>query len=200
MSANPSMFYLHSHPSDEEVAMVYQQICTGYQNIEDFRSKLLALVPFVTASSFVATIFSNPTKSSMLTNLVLPFGALGALITLGLYIYELENTHRLALLAARGQRIERHMNIVGVFNHPSSPLLNDYTAADLIYLVTIAGWVCLALWFALPGLAIFVALALIVVSILLGLPALRRLRRQIARNVLERSENVESQLQGATQV
>lgn len=194
MSTSQSMFYSHPHPSDEEVRMVYQQICTGYQNIEDFRSKLLALVPFVTASSFVATIISNPTKSLPLTNLVLPFGTLGAFVTLGLYIFELENTHRLALLAARGRRIEQHMNIVGVFNHHPSALLNDYNAADLIYLETFAGWICLALWFVIPGLAIFVAFAFVVVSVLFGLPLLRRIRRRISKNVQAWSENLESRL------
>ncbi len=57
---------------------------------EDFRAKLLGFLPLVTAGSFVTTIISDPGKARALSNLVLPFGLLGAIVTLGLFFYEIE--------------------------------------------------------------------------------------------------------------
>ncbi len=126
MSANQSLSSSQSYPSGEELRMVYQELCTGYHNIEDFRSKLLGLLPFVTASSFAATMISNPTKSQALANLVLPFGALGALVTLGLFFYEAENLKRSTripikkpwIIANRG-RVFRGLYIISIIRSKS---------------------------------------------------------------------------------
>jgi hypothetical protein len=163
--------------------MVYQELCTSYQNIADFRSKLLGLLPFVTASSFVATIIGDPTKSLPLARLVLPFGLLGAMVTLALFLYEVENLKRSALLTAQGRTLEKAMHIIGPFTPGPSSLFNTRNAAGLIYSTTFAGWICLALWFALPpGTAIYVTLLVFVISVLLSLPFLQRLRIQVRKD------------------
>ncbi len=171
------------HPSDEELRMVYQELCTSYQNIADFRSKLLGLLPFVTTSSFVATMIGDPTKSLPLARLVLPFGLLGALVTLALFLYEVENLKRSALLTAQGRTLEKAMHLIGPFTPGPSSLFNTRNAAGLIYSTTFAGWICLALWFALPGTAIYVTLFVFVISVLLSLPFLQRLRIQVRKDL-----------------
>jgi hypothetical protein len=170
------------HPSDEELRMVYQQLCTSYQNIAEFRSKLLALLPFVTASSFVATMIGDPSKSLPLARLVLPFGLFGALVTLALFLYEVDNLKRSTLLTAQGRTLEKAMHLLGPFTPGPSSLFNTRNAAGLIYSTTFAGWICLALWFALPGTAIYVSLLVFVISVLLSLPFLQRLRLQVSKD------------------
>lgn len=175
MSANPPLQTPQVHPSDDALRLVYEQICTSYHDIEDFRGRLLGLLPFVTASSFAVTLISNPQKSQALTDLVLPFGLLGALVTLGLFFYEAENLKRSTLLTAQGRTLEKDMNIIGPFAPHPAGLFNARNAAGLIYSTTFAGWVCLALWFALPGVAIFISLLILIVSTVLSLPFLHRL-------------------------
>ncbi len=90
MSTRDPLSNSQPHPSDEELRVVYQELCTSYHNIAEFRSKLLGLLPFVTASSFVATMIGDPSKSLPLARLVLPFGLFGALVTLALFLYEVD--------------------------------------------------------------------------------------------------------------
>src|SRR5256714_11529400 len=143
------------HPSDEELRMVYQELCTRYHNIAEFRSKLLGLLPFVTASSFVATMIGDPSKSLPLAHLVLPFGLFGALVTLALFWYEVDNLKRSALLTAQGRTLEKAMHLLGPFTPGPSSLFNTRNAAGVIYSTTLSGLVCFALLFALPGNADF---------------------------------------------
>jgi len=176
MSVQQTAFELEMHPSSEEVHMVYQQICTSYHNVEDFRSRLLGLIPGVTAGSFIATIASNPMKSQSLTNLVFPFGILGALVVLGLFFYEIENLKHSTLLTMRGHLLEQAMNIIGPFAPYSDTIFNARDAAAIIYSISFAGWVCIALWFPLPGVAIYITLLVLVVTAVLSLPFTRMIR------------------------
>lgn len=63
-----------SRPFEDEVQLVYQEVGKAYQNIKDFRLKLLGFLPFVTGSSFLLTLLSDPQKRLALEHLVLPFG------------------------------------------------------------------------------------------------------------------------------
>lgn len=104
MSTDSPMPSAQTPSSDEDVRMIYQEIGTRQQNVQDFRGKLLGFLPLVTASSFVTTIISDPGKARALSNLVLPFGLLGAIVTLGLFFYEIENLKRETLLTAQSLR------------------------------------------------------------------------------------------------
>lgn len=168
-----------AHPSSEELHLVYEQVCTSYHNVEDFRARLLGLIPGVTAGSFIATIASNPEKSQALTNLVFPFGILGALVVLGLFFYEIENLKRATILAARGHMLEQTMQIVGPFAPYSDTFFNARDAAAIIYSISFAGWVCIALWFPLPGVAIYVTLLVLILCAAFSLPFMRMRRARI---------------------
>lgn len=179
------------HPSNEALQVAYQQVCTSYHNVEDFRARLLGIIPGVTAGSFIATIASNPEKSQALTNLVFPFGILGALVVLGLFIYEIENLRRAALLTIRGQWLEQAMNIVGPFAPYPDSMFNARDAAAIIYSISFAGWVCIALWFPLPGLAIYITLFVLIICAVLSLPLMRAMRVRAFRG-LQSLRNVSS--------
>lgn len=167
------------HPSNEALQAAYQQVCTSYHNVEDFRAKLLSIIPGITAGSFIATIASNPEKSAALTHLVFPFGIPGALVVLGLFFYEIENLRRSTMLTLRGQWLEQAMNIVGPFAPYPDNLFNARDAAAIIYSISFAGWVCIALWFPLPGIAIYITLLVLIICAALSFPYLRALRTRI---------------------
>src|SRR2546430_13051880 len=143
------------HPSDEELRMVYQELCTSYHNIAEFRSKLLGLLPFVTASSFVATMIGDQSKSLPLAHLVLPFGLFGALVTLALFLYEVDNLKRSALLTAQGRTLEKAMHLLGPFTPGPSSLFNTRNAAGPLYTTPLSGWVLLSPRFPPPGPSVF---------------------------------------------
>ena len=167
------------HSSNEALQAAYQQVCTSYHNVEDFRARLLGLIPGITAGSFIATIASNPEKSHALTNLVFPFGILGALVVLGLFFYEIENLRRATMLSVRGQWLEQAMNIVGPFAPYPDSAFNARDAAAIIYSISFAGWVCIALWFPLPGIAIYVTLLVLIVCAVLSFPYMRALQTRM---------------------
>lgn len=79
---NNPVYLQPADPFAENKKMLYQQICTKLQNIEDFRLKLFGFLPIATGGSFLVTILTAPTiLSSMKTatqvtlgpNPVLPF-------------------------------------------------------------------------------------------------------------------------------
>lgn len=179
MSTDPAVTTSDTHPSTEELHLIYQQLCTNYQNLIDFRLKLMGFLPFVTASSFAVTIISDPAKRQALANLVLPFGLLGALITLGLFLYEVENLKLSTAIEAEGMKLEQEMHILGPFAPKHPHLFNAHNSLALIFSTTFAGWICLALWFTLPGIAIYVTLAFFVVGIVLSQPFLHRTRERV---------------------
>lgn len=193
MSTEQSAFSSLPHPLEDEVKMVYQQTCTAYQNIEDFRTKLLSFLPLVTGSSFVITIISDPTKNRALLNLVLPFGFLGAILTLGYLCYEIEHIRRQEALRTSGELLEKKMALpsqTGFFGQLPSPsssgFFTDIHAAEFIYCTTIAAWVCIGLWFVLPGRAIIIATILLLLLLAITLPVMNMIRksfRKIARGI-----------------
>jgi hypothetical protein len=174
MPASPATPGAPAYPAPDDLREVYQELGTAYHAIEDFRGKLLGLLPFVTASSFAATFLGDPTTKASLLKLVLSFGLLGALVTLGLFMHELNNLRRLEWLRREGYELEKRMNLdgYGFFAPQPESLFNARNAAGLIYSTTFAGWICLGLWFALPGVAIYVSLVVYLASLLFSLPLL----------------------------
>lgn len=157
----------------EALKLIYQEVCNTYRHIEDFRTKVLGLLPIFTGTSFLTSIFTQQQKGS-LPKLLIPIGALGILVTLGLFCYEVENLKRSALLAKRGQALEMAMNIQGIFSvHPRS-LFNKRNAAGLIYSSSVSAWLCLGLWPSINLLALIIALFSLVISSFSMFPLLER--------------------------
>lgn len=162
-------------PFAENKKMLYQQICTTLQNIEDFRLKLFGFLPIATAGSFLVTILTGPTILSSIfnkatppqftavPNLVLPFGIIGALITAALFIYEEENVLRARFLIDQGRKLEYKLGVgeMGQFDLKQSHLFNPQLGSIVMYSAVFAGWVCLALWYTLFPHVIVLLLSLL---------------------------------------
>src|SRR5215469_3919641 len=67
----------------------YDQLCVSYRAIDDFRAKLLGFLPLATGTGVILLFekLSAPTPQQKL--LLLPIGAFGFLVTLGLFSYEI---------------------------------------------------------------------------------------------------------------
>jgi hypothetical protein len=149
----------------------YDQLCTSYHAIDDFRAKLLGFLPLVTGGGL---ILLTGRSAEVREEFFRPMGLFGVAITSGLLAYELfgikkchalldagaELEHALGLPGedagrAAGQFLRRPNNLLGVVNEPF--------AAAAIYPAVLAAWTYLALFFdpgrrgPLVSLAVFIA-------------------------------------------
>jgi len=97
---------------------VYQEICKSIANIDDFRMKLLGLLPLTSLIGIFALnnsgIFAptNP-KSAHLITFIATFAAA---LTLSLFIYEIRGILRCSDLIGRGIEIENSLRVRGQFS------------------------------------------------------------------------------------
>jgi hypothetical protein len=85
---------------------LYAEICKAHDSITDFRGKLLALVPSLSAVAF--TLFIG-TGKHFDQRLLLPVGIFGVTVSLGLFCYELRGMLLCHELRDRGGKLERAM-------------------------------------------------------------------------------------------
>lgn len=154
--------------NEKHLPTVYAQICTSYHAIDDFRAKLLALLPIATG----AGIFLLLNKDAVTTDLKYffgPIGLFGLVITLGLFAYEIYGIKKCHALILGGTQIEGWLRIDGPFTgRPRDVLnfINEPFASGVIYPAVMAAWTFI-------GLVFFKSqawwIALIVFSVGLGL-------------------------------
>src|SRR5215467_5584669 len=83
---------------------LYAEVCKAHDSITDFRGKLLALVPSLSAVAF--TLFIG-TGRHFDQRLLLPVGIFGVTVSLGLFCYELRGMFLCHELRDRGGKLER---------------------------------------------------------------------------------------------
>jgi hypothetical protein len=135
-----------SDSQDENLKTTYDQLCYSYRAIDDFRAKLLGFLPLASGTGIFLLIPDN-SKSPLNTYLV-PVGAFGFLITLGLFFYEIYGIKKCHALIKAGQKIEDQMRIRGQFQgRPPgvAGFINEPFAAGVIYPAVLAAWTFLAL-------------------------------------------------------
>jgi hypothetical protein len=69
--------------NDANRSAVYQQLCSSYHQIDDFRSKLLALLPFASAAGLFLLLndkFSDPLKVEAAKPFLVPIGIFGSVV------------------------------------------------------------------------------------------------------------------------
>jgi len=145
----------------EALLAVYLEICKSYHAIDDFRTKLLGLLPL---TSLVGLFLLDKEKSVVSIGAspdLLGFAAVfAALLTLALFGYEIRSIWRCHHLITEGLHIERQLGIRhGQFHvcageqcpdesHPSiniDKLFNAKAVACVIYSVVFSAWLFLAL-------------------------------------------------------
>jgi hypothetical protein len=73
-------------PTGDVLETMYQEVCRRHQSISEFRGKLLGLVP-IASGAFIGLITAKVDWSAS-GPLLIAAGVVGALVTLGLYMYE----------------------------------------------------------------------------------------------------------------
>jgi hypothetical protein len=122
----------------------YQELCTSYHAIDDFRTKLLGFLPLATGTGIALLITNKDCANPFLG----PIGAFGFVITLGLFFYELHGIKKCGHLIDTGKEMEADMGIYGQFrSRPEhvAGFINEPFAASVIYPAVLAAWTFLAL-------------------------------------------------------
>jgi hypothetical protein len=150
-------------PGAENLRVAYQEVCRSLQVIDDFRARLLALLPISSGAGIFLLLSTDDTEHLGL------IGLLGGLITLGLFTFELRQIVVCRHLVRVGALLEHDMKFEvthGQFLGRPSPsgadkirlqlgtgsarawgrlrVVSVPTASFIVYLTVIAGWVCLA--------------------------------------------------------
>jgi hypothetical protein len=132
----------------ESINTAYERICASHDQIADFRAKLLALLP-VASGAGIFFLFSDKKPADELLIHLFPVGIFGALITIGLFFYELRGIQQCRGLIACAKRLEKELVPdlwqYGTFNFRQKAALGDFIgatgAALVIYPTVISGWI-----------------------------------------------------------
>ncbi len=133
-------------PDKEDLRSVYSEICKSYHAIDDFRAKLLALLPIASGAGGLLILSEKETVKDYLG----PIGVFGAVVTLGLFVYELRGIQKCNALIEAGAAVETRMKVEeGPFR--SNPkgrlygLIGARTAGWIVYLTVLAAWFYVAM-------------------------------------------------------
>jgi hypothetical protein len=175
------------------VQELYGRVCESYHAVDDFRMKLLGLLPvatgtgvFLLLSGKADLIGSN--SNERLSQALGAIGIFGFLFTFGLYTYELFGVKKCHYLIETGKRLEARLGIRGQFR--SRPryiahIFNEPFASSVIYPASMAAWLFLAFFFTStrPWSATIVAGAVLFVGCSATLVGVRRIGPQYDQEV-----------------
>jgi hypothetical protein len=120
MGDNPSADSPYAQSNDQltrdQLISIYTELCNNIRATDEVSFKLLAAVPF--ASGVGAGVLTILDKSNLLNSVyaVMGLSLLGAVITLGLFRWELRNIKKCNWLIARAARVEQRLLPQGEHN------------------------------------------------------------------------------------
>jgi hypothetical protein len=141
---------LPSQPGDvkpvtqaEVLFRLYDQTCQTWRGLIDVRFKLLAFVPAASVLG-MAAIFANEGTPQGLTPIQRQIvAAVGAIVTMGLLLYDIRNSQLHDDLISRGRKIEDELGVdTGIFRGrlKSSGMIKHGAATGLIYGASVFAW------------------------------------------------------------
>lgn len=129
----------------DAIKTIYEQVCSAHNEISEFRAKLLALLPIASGTGIFLLLSEKITAEATIH--LVAVGMFGALITLGLFLYELRGIHRCHTLRECGKTLERDLmkdNCTGMFTVERASVLKGFVgvtwAALIIYPTVIGAW------------------------------------------------------------
>jgi hypothetical protein len=132
----------------ETLRVAYAEVCNSYHAIDDFRSKLLALLPLASGTGiFLLLDGGGAAATGALSPYLSATGAFGLAASLGLYAYELRGIQRCISLIKIGADLEDAMNVAGQFTlrpGPVNGIIGTRTASFFVYAAVIAAWTFIA--------------------------------------------------------
>lgn len=134
---------------DQILLAEYTEICRSYHGISEFRGKLLALLPIVSGAGISLLVSKNYAIDS---SHLLAVGIFGALVTLGLFFYELRGIQKCKHLIILGGQLESALKIEsGQFKDRPKRIagfIGAETAGWVVYITVLLGWLYVA-WLGL---------------------------------------------------
>ncbi len=136
----------------DNVRTLYQELCTSYRAIDDFRAKLLGFLPLTTGAGVVllSDAFADKEKSKAIEPFLEAIGLFGLAVTLGLLSYEIYGIKKCHALIKVGEKLEEKLaadaDTPGQFRKrppEAFGLVNEPFAAGIIYPAVAAAWVYL---------------------------------------------------------
>jgi hypothetical protein len=140
----------------ERLLEAYKEVCTSYHAIDDFRTKLLGVLPVASLVGILVVGKDTPFAEGELQPLI-GFGSFfGAAFTLGLFLFEIRGILRCHHLITRGTKLEEALDVEGQFHvcsrerEKSGPerFFNSIVAACAVYSLVFAAWLFMALRFS----------------------------------------------------
>jgi hypothetical protein len=149
----------------------YDEVCRAYERIDDFRAKLLGVLPVVSGAGLFLLLGNTGVGAAVGSNWkFLTFaGTFGTIATVGLLFYEQRGIQYCTRLTTVAQELESKLGVRGRFTswpHSLRRFVNEPTASGLIYSSMVAAWVFVAVSrvpvaalvaAAISGLACFLA-------------------------------------------
>jgi hypothetical protein len=186
-----------TEPTDpsQNLKAAYDQLCVSYRAIDDFRAKLLGLLPAATGGGI---FFLVNNQASVRTEILLPAGIFGFAVTAGLFTYEIYGIRKCGALISAGRKLEQDLNLpAGQFMaRPDAVLriLDEPFAAGVIYPAVLAAWVYLAMVSTHRQAGLVVAAIVFAVGLIATVLfdwTLRR-RRKVSRGIPEQRTQAEA--------
>lgn len=152
MPSNPEMEDIQLKPD-----LIYQAISDSYRAIDDFRARLLTLLPLASGGGIFLLL-----SGSLCKEFIGPIGVFGAVTTLGLFTYEIFGIEKCTALIKAGEDLESSSKLEGQFLRRPVGLLqrtgllsriSEPLAAGIIYPAVLAAWIYLVFLFTLPRVA-----------------------------------------------
>ena len=153
--------------SEESVRSAYEEVCKSYHAIDDFRMKLLGLLPLAslvglfTLAGDAAVLRGNADFAKAVTFIA----TFAALFTVALLVYEIRGILRCSALIRRGNELEATLGVRGQFFvcleaheckgtgprwvERTASLFDAKLAACFIYSLVVWAWAFTALHFGL---------------------------------------------------
>jgi hypothetical protein len=131
-------------PDSQLLTAAYEATCFSYHRIDDFRAKLLALLPIVSGAGIFILLRDGIGERPR--DITAAAAIFGLLVSVGLYFYELRGVQRCIRLATVAKSLESAMAIKGQFTewpHSVGRFINEPIAAATIYPAVLAAWVYL---------------------------------------------------------
>lgn len=141
-------------PDDTDILKtLYAQLCTSYHQVDDFRAKLLGFLPLASGAAIVGLL--NTEHKGAVTPYLLEIGLFGALITLGLLIYELKGIQKCTGFIYYGALIEEQLlqgftppmkgQFIGLSQEERGRhFFTEPVASAVVYATVMAAWVYVA--------------------------------------------------------
>jgi len=131
-----------------EVKTAYTETCESYHRIDEFRGKLLALLPSVSGVGIFTLLRDlDDSQKTFDPKYVMAAALLGLLVSLGLYFYELRGMQRCIQLSKVAKELEAGMMVSGQFTrwpHSVGRFINEPIAAAIIYSAVLSAWAYIA--------------------------------------------------------